>query len=424
MFERLPTPWGLVRAGVAPDHPKIKAVTRVYEKTAEHPRFTYFGNVELGRHLTREDLLARYHAVIYAVGTPGDRAMAIPGEELPGSVSATSFVGWYNGHPDHRYAEFDLSCRRAIVIGNGNVALDVARILALNPAELARTDIADHALVALDRSRIEEVVVIGRRGPEQAAFTHPELRQLGELSNIDLIVDPAEVSVPAQFREQRPSKTAERNVASLQHYASRPRRGHSRRVALRFLLTPTQIVGERRVEGLELERNVLERLEDGSLRARPTGARAVVAAGLVLRAVGYRGEPIEGVPFDGRRGVIQNVEGRILGPDGRPTREYVVGWAKRGPSGVIGTNKKCAFETVRALTQDMVAGYLSASVQSEPAIEAFVRSRQPDLVTYSDWDTIDRHERDQGRRVGSPRVKMTRVSDMVELVHAAERLSA
>jgi ferredoxin--NADP+ reductase len=424
VFEKLPTPWGLVRAGVAPDHPNIKAVTRIYEKTAEHPRFTYFGNVELGRHVTREDLLARYHAIIYAVGTPADRTMSIPGEELPGSASATSFIGWYNGHPDHRYAEFDLSSRRAIVIGNGNVALDVARILAVHPSELARTDVADHALVALDRSRIEEVVVIGRRGPEQAAFTHPELRQLGDLSHADVVVDPREVAVPSEFREQKPTKTAQRNLALLQHYASRPHRGHGRRVALRFLLTPTRIVGERRVEGIELERNVLEPFEDGSLRARPTGARAVVPAGLILRAVGYRGEPIAGLPFDDHRGVITNVEGRILDADGRPTREYVVGWAKRGPSGVIGTNKKCAGETVRALTQDMVAGYLNAPVQSEPAIAAFVRSRQPELVSYSDWDTIDRHEREQGRRVGSPRVKLTRVSDMIDLVQSAERLSA
>ena len=423
VFEKLPTPWGLVRAGVAPDHPNIKAVTRIYEKTAEHPRFTYFGNVEFGRHLSREDLLARYHAVIYAVGTPSGRPMSIPGEELPGSAAATTFVGWYNGHPDHRYAQFDLSCRRAIVIGNGNVALDVARILALSPAELARTDIADHALVALDRSRIEEVVVIGRRGPEQASFTHPELRQIGEMSNADVLVDPAEVTVPEQFREGRPSKTAERNLSLLQHYATRPRRGHARRVALRFLLSPTRVIGEQRVEGIELERNVLERAEDGRLRVRPTGARAVVPAGLVLAAVGYCGEPLAGVPFDAARGLIANQSGRVLGPDGEPTREYVVGWAKRGPSGVVGTNKKCAFETVRALTQDLVAGRLVAP-QAEPAIEAFVRSRQPEAVSYSDWDTIDRHEREQGRRVGSPRVKLTRVSDMIDVVQAAERLSA
>src|SRR3954452_14932921 len=220
LFDRLPTPWGLVRAGVAPDHPNIKAVTRIYEKTAEHPRLTYFGNVELGRHITRDELLARYHAVIYAVGTPGDRPMSIPGEELPGSAAATSFVGWYNGHPDHRDEHFDLTSRRAVVIGNGNVAVDVARMPTLTPAELARTDIADHALAALERSRIEEVVVVGRRGPEQAAFTNPELRELGELDDVDVAVDPLEVSVPAQFREQAPSKTAERNLALLREYAS------------------------------------------------------------------------------------------------------------------------------------------------------------------------------------------------------------
>jgi ferredoxin--NADP+ reductase len=310
------------------------------------------------------------------------------------------------------------------VIGNGNVALDVARILAVSPAVLARTDIADHALVALDRSRIEEVVVIGRRGPEQATFTHPELRQLGELSNADVVVDPGEVSVPSEFRAVRPSKTVERNLALLEHYSSRPSRGHSRRVAIRFLLSPTRILGDGRVEAIELERNRLSRAQDGSLRAEPTGARAVVRAGLVLRAVGYRGEPIPGVPFDDKRGVIANVNGRVLGPDGQPTREYVVGWAKRGPSGVVGTNKKCAMDTVRVLTQDMVAGLLRAPEQREPAIEAFLRSRQPDLITWADWDTIDRHEREQGQRVGSPRVKLTRVSDMIDVVAASHRLSA
>jgi ferredoxin--NADP+ reductase len=286
VFERLPTPWGLVRSGVAPDHPNIKAVTRVYEKTAADPRFTYHGNVELGRHVTREDLLARYHAVIYAVGTPGDRPMAIPGEDLPGSAPATSFVGWYNGHPDHRDEVFDLGCRRALVIGNGNVALDVARMLTLTPAELARTDMADHAMFALARSQIEEIVVVGRRGPEQAAFTNPELRELGQLAGADVAVSGNEVAVPAAFREAKPSKTRQRNLALLHEYATRPRHGHAKRIALRFLLSPTRIVGDRRVEGAELVRNVLERGEDGTLRARPTAERAVVSAGLVLRAVG------------------------------------------------------------------------------------------------------------------------------------------
>jgi ferredoxin/flavodoxin---NADP+ reductase len=424
VFEKLPTPWGLVRAGVAPDHPNIKAVTRIYEKTAEHPRLTYFGNVELGRHITREELLARYHAVIYAVGTPGDRPMSIPGEELPGSAAATAFVGWYNGHPDHRDEEFDLSSRRAVVIGNGNVAVDVARMLTLTPAELARTDIADHALAALERSRIEEVVVVGRRGPEQAAFTNPELRELGELADVDVAVDPLEVSVPPQFREQAPSKTAERNLALLREYASRPRRGAGKRIALRFLLSPTRLVGDERVEGVELVRNILERGADGSLRARATGAHGVVPAGLVLRAIGYRGKPIAGVPFDERRGVIANERGRVIGPDGFHTREYVVGWAKRGPSGVIGTNKKCALDTVRVLTQDLAAGLLGTPLHGAPAIEALLRSRQPDLISYADWETIDLHERLAGDRADRPRVKLTRVDEMVGVAAAARRLSA
>ena len=416
VFERLPTPWGLVRSGVAPDHPNIKTVARVFHKTAEDPRLTYHGNVELGRHVTREDLLARYHAVIYATGTPGDRPMAIPGEDLPGSAAATSFVGWYNGHPDHRDEVFDLSCQRALVIGNGNVAIDVARMLALTPAELARTDMADHAMFALARSQIEEVVVVGRRGPEQAAFANPELRELGQLAGADIAVSRNEVAVPGGFREVSPSKASQRNLALLGEYADRKRHGHAKRIALRFLLSPTRILGERRVEGVELVRNRLERAEDGSLRARPTDARAVVAAGLVLRAVGYRGRPLPGVPFDERRGVIANLRGRVVAPDGAPTREYVVGWAKRGPSGVIGTNKRCAQDTVRLLIQDMVAGRLDAPLLSGPPIEDWLGERQPSVVSYADWETLDAHEQEQGQRANRPRVKLTRVSDMLDVL--------
>ncbi len=421
VFERLPTPWGLVRSGVAPDHPNIKTVTRVYEKTAADPRFRYYGNVELGRHLTREDLLARYHAVIYAVGTPGDRPMAIPGEDLPGSAAATAFVGWYNGHPDHRDEAFDLGCRRALVIGNGNVAVDVARMLTLTPAELARTDMADHAMFALARSQIEEVVVVGRRGPEQAAFTNPELRELGQLSGADVAVSGNEVTIPSEFRELNPSKTSQRNLDLLRHYASQSRRGHAKRIALRFLLSPTQILGERRVEGVELVRNRLERADDGTLRARPTAARAIVSAGLVLRAVGYRGRPLPGVPFDERRGIIDNVGGRVINADGSHTREYVVGWAKRGPSGVIGTNKRCAHDTVRVLIQDMVAGRLDTPVPADGAVQEWLREVQPDVVTYADWETLDRHEQELGQRANRPRAKLTRVGDMLEVLNPHQR---
>jgi ferredoxin--NADP+ reductase len=424
VFEKLPTPWGLVRAGVAPDHPNIKRVTRVYEATAEHPRFRYFGNVELGRHVTREDLLARYQAVIYAVGTPGDRPLSIPGEELPGSVAATSFVGWYNGHPDHRDDLFDLDCRRAIVVGNGNVAIDVARMLMLNPEELARTDMADHALAALARSRIEEVVVVGRRGPEQAAFTNPELRDLGRMSDADVSVNPSEVAVPSQFRERNPTKTAERNLALLQQYARSSGLPHGKRIALRFLLSPTRILGDGRVQAVELVRNRLVRSPDGSLRAQPTGAHATLATGLVLRAVGYRGRPIAGVPFDERRGTIANTDGRVIDADGRQTREYVVGWAKRGPSGVIGTNKRCALDTVRVLFQDLVAGRLATPVRGGADIETFLRSRQPRLVGYADWQTLDHLEQELGRCAGRPRVKLTTVAEMVDVVDARRRVGA
>lgn len=424
VFERLPTPWGLVRAGVAPDHPNIKEVTRVYEKTAEHPRFTYFGNVELGSHITREELLARYHAVIYAIGTPGDRPMSIPGEELPGSTAAGAFIGWYNGHPDYRDEQFDLSCRRAVVVGNGNVALDVARMLTLAPSELARTDVADHALAAFERSRIEEVLVIGRRGPEQAAFTAPELRKLGQLADTHVAVDSGEVAVPDQLRQLRPSKSTQRKLEILRQYAARPPHGHGKRIAVRFLLSPTRILGDERVEAVELVRNRLERGDDGDLRAHPTAGRATVPAGLVVRAVGYRGEPIAGVPFDAQRARIANTYGRITAADGGHTREYVVGWAKRGPSGLIGTNKKCALETVRALIQDMVAGRLATPIHGEPAVEPLLRSRQPDLVTYAGWKTLDHHERQLGQPAGRPRVKLTRVSDMIEVADWARRLSA
>ncbi|HET8979000.1 MAG TPA: FAD/NAD(P)-binding protein [Solirubrobacteraceae bacterium] len=423
-FERLPTPWGLVRAGVAPDHPNIKSVTRVYENTADHPHFTYFGNVHLGRDLSREDLLARYHAVIYAVGTPGDRPLGIAGEHLPGSVSASSLVAWYNGHPDHRDDAFNLRCRRAVVIGNGNVAVDVARMLTLSPADLARTDMADHAVAALSASRIEEVVVVGRRGPEQAAFTHPELRELGQLAGVEIDVDPAEVVVPPAHRELAPGKITQRNLALLQQYAARPRPDRSRRIALRFLLSPTRIIGEDRVQAVELVRNRLARDDAGSLRAEPTSERAALAAGLIVRAIGYRGEPIPGLPYDERRGIIANTDGRILSASGGPGREYVVGWAKRGPSGVIGTNKKCALQTVRALLQDMVAGRLSVPIHREPAIEPLLRSRGAQPVALAGWRTLDLFEQARGRAAKRPRAKLTRVGDMLGVIEAQRRLSA
>jgi ferredoxin/flavodoxin---NADP+ reductase len=426
MIERLPTPWGLVRSGVAPDHPKIKSVTRIYEKTAAHPRFRFFGNVALGEHVSREDLLAHYHAVIYATGSPSDRPLGIPGEDLPGSHAATEFVGWYNGHPDHTDMEVDLlSAERAVVVGNGNVALDVARMLVLAPAELAPTDTADHALDVLAHSRVSEVVVVGRRGPGQAAFTNPELLELGELSDADVIVDPDELeralAVPDPNAEA--DATARRNVEILRSYATRAPTGRRKRIVLRFLLSPTALLQDEqgRLGAVELTRNQLVRTPEGTLRAQPTEEHARISAGLVFRAIGYRGIPLPGVPFDERAAIIPNEAGRVLDATGGvPLRgEYVVGWIKRGPSGVIGTNKKDAQQTVDAILADLAAANGGAALLAPTApdpdrIEQLLRSRQPDLVTYEGWSSIDRRERSLGESTGRPRVKLTTIEELLQ----------
>jgi ferredoxin/flavodoxin---NADP+ reductase len=453
MIERLPTPWGLVRSGVAPDHPKIKSVTRIYEKTAAHPRFRFFGNVALGEHVSREELLEHYHAIVYATGTPVDRPLGIPGEELPGSHAATEFVGWYNGHPDHTDLEVDLrSAERAVVIGNGNVAIDVARMLVLAPAELAPTDTADHALEVLAESRVAEVVIVGRRGPAQAAFTNPELLELGELADADVIVDPEELDRALAVHDTGAEEniTARRNVEILRSYAERPPAGRAKRIVLRFLLSPVALEpGENgHLGAVELARNELVADDQGNLRARATGEHERIPAGLVFRAIGYRGIPLPGVPFDGRRGVIPNEGGRVLaGPtdpkggvsgapgderadtaagepggerpeSGRVHGEYAVGWIKRGPSGVIGTNKKDAQETVDAIFADASPDGEGLNVPGTPdgaAIERLLRERQPELVTYDGWASIDRHERSLGEATGRPRVKLTRVEEMLRV---------
>ncbi len=438
MFERLPTPWGLVRSGVAPDHPKIKSVTRIYERTAAHPRFRFFGNITFGEHVSRADLLAHYHAIVYATGSPADRPLGIPGEDLPGSHAATEFVGWYNGHPDHTDLEIDLlSAERAMVIGNGNVALDVARMLVLAPSELAPTDTADHALDILARSRVREVIVTGRRGPAQAAFTNPELRELGELADADIVIDPGELDSALAVPDPGATEnaTSRRNVEILRDYASRPPSGRPKRIVLRFLLSPTALRPgtEGHLGSVELVRNRLVPAPGGSgLRAEPIEEeRETIPCGLVFRAIGYRGIPLPGVPFDERAGTIPHDGGRVLDPaSGAPLPgEYVVGWIKRGPSGVIGTNKKDAQETVDAIFADLPSGEGGASLAHVPdtsdpdAVEALLRERQPDLVTYAGWESIDRHERALGEPSGRPRVKLTRLEELLR-VAASEQPSS
>src|SRR3954467_3338633 len=411
MLERLPTPWGLVRSGVAPDPPRIKSVTRIFEKTAQHPGFRWYGNVEVGRHVSRDELLERYDAIVYAIGAESGRPLDIPGADLPGVVPAMRFVGWYNGHPDHRDADFDLSVERAVVIGNGNVALDVARLLSLSHDELRPTDIADHALDALRASRIRDVTVRGRRGPPQAAFTTPELRELGALAGAGVVLDASELPPDG---DDAASTTTKRNLALLRDFAARERDPHAARtITLRFLRSPVAVIGEGRAEAVVVAVNELLRRSDGTVGVRPTGRTEILPAGLVLSSIGYRGRPIAGLPFDDRRGLIANDGGRVAGRE----REYVTGWIKRGPSGIIGTNKKCAHATVQRLLDDL--GESAAGRCSAHATAAWLRQRRPDLVTAAQWAAIDAHERALGAPAGRPRVKLTRVGELLAVAHGA-----
>jgi ferredoxin--NADP+ reductase len=423
MLDALPTPFGLVRAGVAPDHPKIKSVTRVYAKTARQPGFRFFGGVELGSDLTREDLLERYHAVVYAVGTSDDNRLGIPGEDRPGSHAATEFVAWYNGHPEFADHEFDLSARRAVVIGNGNVAIDVARMLVLDPGEVAPTDTADHAIQALAEAEVQDVVLLGRRGPAQAAFTNPELRELGELARADVIVDPVDMELDphsqAWLDSDAADATSRRNVEILRDYAAREPSGKSHRIELRFLRSPLEVLGDDdgaggRVSGLRVVRNRIESDADGRLRAVATGEEEVIECGLVLRSIGYRGRPLPGIPFDERRGVIRNEGGRVTSEDGEPQRgEYAVGWIKRGPSGVIGTNKKDAADTIARMVEDLEAGTLNEPARPDrEETAAWLAERVPTVVSWDGWEAIDAHETAAGEPHGRPRVKLVRVPDM------------
>ena len=374
MLDRLPTPFGLVRGGVAPDHPKIKSVIRVYERTAARQGFRFFGNVKLGEDVSPAELAERYHAVIYAYGAETDRHLGIPGEDLAGSDPATAFVGWYNAHPDYTSLSFDLSHERAVVIGNGNVAADVARMLALTGEELEATDTAEPAIEALARSGVREIVVLGRRGPAQAAFTNPEVRELGEMEDADIVVEPAELKLDPLSREFLDSEdsgiTARRNVEILEGFTGRRPVGKRKRIVLRFLVSPIEIEGSDRVERIVIGRNELYRTENGAIRPRDSGERETIECGLVLRSIGYKGIRIDGVPYDEHGGVIPNDRGRMLDPaSGEPLPgRYVVGWIKRGPSGVIGTNKKDAQETVDSLAEDVEAGRLPEAAAAGPDI--------------------------------------------------------
>lgn len=421
MFDRLPTPYGLVRLGVAPDHQKIKFVTNAFDKVAASPGFRFFGGVDFGKHVTLADLKTHYHQIVYCTGAQTDRRMGIPGEDLAGSHPATEFVAWYNGHPDYRDCVFDLSQESVAVVGVGNVAVDVVRILCRTPEELATTDIADYALEALKKSRVKEVYLLGRRGPAQAAFTNPEIRELGELPDADISADPAEVELDPLSRaavERSQDRATAKKVEILREYAQRPAAGRSRRLVLRFLVSPVELIGDDagRVAAMRLVRNELYATSTGALQPRATDRFETIPVGLVFRSVGYRGVPLASVPFNESWGVILNDKGRVLDPGTKQplVGEYTAGWIKRGPTGVIGTNKPDAAETVECMFEDLALGAVLEPAHPEAAAaDALVRQRQPSFVSYADWLKLDAIEVAQGRAQGRPRVKLTSVEEML-----------
>jgi ferredoxin/flavodoxin---NADP+ reductase len=421
MLERLPTPWGLVRLGVAPDHPNIKAVSRAFEKTAKQPGFRFFGNVELGRDVTHDELARLYDAVVYTVGAQTDRRLGIPGEDLPGSWAATEFVAWYNGHPDFQHLEFDLSSERAVVIGNGNVALDVARMLALTQEELAPTDTTDSAIEAIVASGIREILVLGRRGPVQASWTPVELGELGELAGADVAVDPAQLELdPASEQELAAAPaTVKRNLDILRAFAAREPEGKPRVIRLRFLASPVAFHGVERVEAVEVVRNELSAGDDGRISAVATDERETIPAGVIFRSVGYHGIALPGLPFDERRGTLPNADGRVLANDGAPLPGvFCAGWIKRGPTGVIGTNKKDATETIKHLLDDARAGLLPP--REEGSLEELLAERSLEPVLYVGWEAIDLTERSAGEPHGRPRVKLRSWEELLAAGRAIE----
>jgi ferredoxin--NADP+ reductase len=413
VLDRLPCPYGLLRYGVAPDHLKMKSLEITLRKVLERPTVRFLGGVELGPGGVSLDELRRYYdAVVYATGSPVDRRLGIPGEELAGSFSATEFVAWYCGHPDAELDAFTLDARSAVVVGVGNVAVDVTRILAKTTEELHVTDMPDHVLQVLDASAVRDIYMVGRRGPAQAKFTTKELRELGELANADVVVDPAELVLDQASKEVvETNKAVRRNLETLQEWSTRPSQGRPRRIHLRFLLAPSAVHGTRQVEGVECERTAL----DGSGGVTGTGETVTLPAQLLLRSVGYRGLPLPGVPFDERSGVIPHERGRVQRNGSVATGEYVVGWIKRGPTGVIGTNKGDAKETVEQLVEDFDA--LPRAPHRDPeGIVDLLTQRGVDVITWEGWEAIDTAEQALGAAAGRKRIK---IADRAALLTAA-----
>lgn len=422
LFDRLPSPYGLVRGGVAPDHQKIKSVKAVYERTAQDPRLRYFGAIKVGKDVSAKEIAERHDAVIWAVGCESDRHMGVPGEDLGGSHSATEFVGWYNGHPDHRDRIFDLSCEAVAVVGVGNVAMDVTRLLVRDPEELAKTDIADYALAALRRSRVKTVWLLGRRGPAEAAYSPGEIEEIGELASCDLIVDPAEAELDEVSKGELTDSETRKKVEYVAARAKAGPAGKPRQVRLRFRVGPVELLGEGgKVKAIKIERNKLVSDGKGGVKAVGTGEFETHPVGLVLRSVGYRGIPVPAVPFDEKSGHVPNENGRVVPAPGLPPLpgQYVVGWAKRGPSGLIGTNRADSVATVKALLEDREAGRLPAA--ADPSLEAtlsLLASKGLRPLSFADWQKLDGLEKERGAKTGKIREKFTRIEDMLAALSA------
>lgn len=418
IFDRLPTPFGLVRGGVAPDHQSIKAVTRVYEKTATRPTFRFLGNVCLGSDVTVEELRQHYHQIVYAVGNEADRRLGIPCEGIARCTPATVFIGWYNGHPDYRHAKIDLSVSRVAVVGNGNVAIDAARMLLRTPAELEKTDVAAHALEALRHSKVREVYILGRRGPEQASFTPPELKEFGEMDDVDPIVAPEELA-GCTIPETAGNTQQEKNLKILQSYAARQPGAKTKKLHFRFRVSPTEIIADAdgQVSGLKLEKNRLEVQPDGTVSARGTGEIEVLEVGMVLPAVGFAAKRIDGIPYDEKAKIIANEDGRVVDPVSRRVvaNEYVVGWARTGPQGLIGSHKPASAHVVEHMIADGT-GLEARELPEREAIDALLRQRGVQIVTFSDWKRLDDVEVARGERRGAPRDKIVDIDAMLEVL--------
>ncbi|HEX6813997.1 MAG TPA: NADP oxidoreductase [Planctomycetota bacterium] len=422
LFDRLPVPFGLVRGGVAPDHQNIKGVIKVYDKIAAQPGFRFFGNVKIGRDLQVADLASHYHQIVYAFGCESDTKLGVPGEDLAGVHSATEFVGWYNAHPDHRHRTFDLAhARRVALVGNGNVAMDVARILLAPPDSLANTDIAEHAMAVLKKSQVREVVLLGRRGPAQAAFSPKEIEEIAELSDVDVVVtaDDAKLDPMSEaWLAKDGARSQQRNVKFLQERAAHGEGTRAKKLRCRFLVGPTELQGTGgKLRSVRVQHMTLVADTDGTPRPKPRESFEDLQVDLLFKAIGYRGVPCPGVPFDDKKGIVPNVEGRVTEKVGGPVRtgHYVAGWCKRGPTGLIGTNSLDAKATVDKMKADHEAGAMLAPSHTD--IRTLMHSRSIDTVTWADWQRLDAWEQTKGQQAGKLRQKIASVEEMMRVVH-------